>query len=360
MVLAPRNARSEQVRDKGRGRFKELRYPQPRAFLLRNAIRFTYLIWVVLTYRPTLIWVADWRVGAVSLPISVLTRKPLVVTAYGSEILLARKHPWSRFIALRVYNRASTIFSISTYVTHLLRDFGARKDLVHMIHLGVDPKTQSTAELQDRAATFRRKWGAEDKKILLTLARLTPRKGQDTAIRALARVVRDYDDVVYIIAGEGGDLEHLERLAEEYGVGEHVIFCGYVEENDKAAYYEACDVFVMLSRQERELVEGFGLTFLEASLHGKPVIGTHHGGVPDAVVNGQTGLLVPPDDDAAAARAILSLLERPAEADRLGRAGRARTAKDFTWNMTAAKYLERLREHFPATDSGQHSGFRPT
>lgn len=326
--------------------FRTVRYTQSRSFLFRHFRRFAALARTIRGHRPSLLWAADWRVGALVLPFSLAYRLPMAVTVYGSELLMAQQRPWKRLVARSVYRRAVAVFAISSYVVRLLAELGIEGESVHLVPLGVDGGTsgreRTATELDAQAAAVKRRHGLAGRRVLLTLARLTPRKGQDTTIEALVEILKRQEDVVYLIAGTGPDEGRLRTIAERLGVADAVVFAGHVPDEEKAAYYRACDIFVMLSRRDDCFVEGFGMAYLEAGLESKPVVGTYHGGVLEAVVDGETGRLVPPRDSAAAADAILGLLDDSDLGRRLGEAGRQRAVRDFTWQGTARESLTRL------------------
>src|SRR5262249_28770373 len=154
--------------------------------------------------------------------------------------------------------------------------------------------------------------------LFLTVARLIPRKGIDTVLRALATVVLSVPRVAYCIVGEGPEEARLKTLVNDYGLTPHVIFAGALEFGALAAAYRAADVFVMTPRESGHSVEGFGIVYLEAGAFGLPVIGSRSGGVPDAIIDGETGLLVEPDDAEGLARILVRLLTDRALATRLG------------------------------------------
>jgi phosphatidylinositol alpha-1,6-mannosyltransferase len=125
------------------------------------------------------------------------------------------------------------------------------------------------------------------------------------------------------------------------GVEERVTFAGRVDDTTRLALYDRCDVFVMVSRQEVDgSAEGFGIVFLEAAARGKPAVGGRSGGIPDAIEDGVTGLLVDSEDPPAIADACVRLLTDAA----LGAAGRARVAGQFTWEQVAARVERVLQE----------------
>ena len=155
-----------------------------------------------------------------------------------------------------------------------------------------------------------------DARIVLSTARLVAQKGVDQAVRALAELPAD---AVLVVLGEGPERASLERLARELGVAERVFLPGRVP--DVAAWLRRAAVYVQPSRWE-----GFGLSVLEAMQAALPVVATRVSSLPELVVDGETGLLVPVDDAAALAGAIADALDRPG----LGAAGRTRAQTEFS------------------------------
>jgi phosphatidylinositol alpha-1,6-mannosyltransferase len=136
-----------------------------------------------------------------------------------------------------------------------------------------------------------------------------------------------------VVVGDGPLRRHLERLAAALGVSPAVHFVGQVSDAELDGWYRRCEVFVLAARESALSggAEGFGLVFVEAALRGKPVIGGRSGGVPDAVIDGQTGILVDPHDPAEIAEAVTRLFTEPELAARLGRDGRRRALDELTW-----------------------------
>jgi phosphatidylinositol alpha-1,6-mannosyltransferase len=182
--------------------------------------------------------------------------------------------------------------------------------------------------------------------MLLTVGRLVPRKGVDTVLRALPRIAASVPEVQYVVAGTGPDRNRLERLAVRNGVRDRVHFVGYVADDVLSSYYSAADLFVMPAREALPDVEGFGLVFLEANACGTPAVGARSGGIPDAIVDGETGLLVPPNAPGSLAEATTRILTTPDLADTLGRQGRHRAVNEASWDQIADRiydHLQRLR-----------------
>jgi phosphatidylinositol alpha-1,6-mannosyltransferase len=178
---------------------------------------------------------------------------------------------------------------------------------------------------------------------LLSVARLVPRKGIDTVIASLPRLE---PHVEYRIVGRGPDEARLRRLAETMGVAERVHFLGRVDEIQLAAEYQRCALFVLPARRTADgQLEGYGLVYFEAAAWGRAVVAGRSGGEVDAVVDGQTGLLVDAKSIQHVADAITMLLADPARRNALGAAGRARVVTTHNWQQAAAAVdavLERL------------------
>ncbi len=170
--------------------------------------------------------------------------------------------------------------------------------------------------------------------VISTLALLVPGKGVRDLIEAVAHVPDPNGAIRLVVAGEGPERPALERLADSCLTG-RALFLGRVP--DTAEVYDAADVFALPS-----YLEGFGLVFIEAALHGVPSIGTTVGAVPETVCDGETGLLVPPGDREALASAILRLYDNPELCRHLGMAAQSRALALFTEDTMIERYLATL------------------
>ena len=170
--------------------------------------------------------------------------------------------------------------------------------------------------------------------VLLTVSRLVEYKGIQRVIEAMPKILSKVPGTRYVIVGDGGYREELEQLVRVSPAQASIVFLGAVSDFEKFACYERCSVFVMPSEEE-----GFGIVYLEANAFGKPVIGSDVMGVPEAILHGETGLLVDPYDADAIADAAIYLLQNIAEAHRLGENGRRRVENELTWKASAEKLL---------------------
>jgi phosphatidyl-myo-inositol dimannoside synthase len=194
------------------------------------------------------------------------------------------------------------------------------------------------------ARAVREKYGLDGGPWLLTVSRLDWHKGIDTVIRALPTVRAAVPGTRYAVAGVGTVRSHFERLVADCGVGDAVRFLGYVPDDELPALYNAVDVYVGASRRFDLMAEGFGIALIEASACGLPVVGGRSGGVPDAVRDGETGILVDPDDAAAVADAIARLLNDGELRRRMGAAGRRAVETFYNWDRVVRDLMAIDRE----------------
>jgi phosphatidyl-myo-inositol dimannoside synthase len=267
---------------------------------------------------------------------------PYGIFFYGAD-LLSEQHKirhsrLKRRTARVILGGAAVLMTISAWtrdlVLSLLGDLGldGHGRRVRVVHLGTDP-TWFRPGIDVTAARERFALPDRGGRWIVTVARLQEHKGMDTVIRALPAILARAPDVRYAVAGTGPDRERLESLAQELGLGDRVRFLGGVGDQDLPAFYNLASVYVGASRRAGRLgVEGFGISLVEASACGLPVVAGHSGGIPDAVRDGETGFLVPPEDPAALADAITRLLADTELAGRIGAAGRRAVETYYNWD----------------------------
>jgi phosphatidylinositol alpha-1,6-mannosyltransferase len=256
---------------------------------------------------------------------------------HGEEVFAIAHGPVTQWFFRRsvaALRRADAVVAVSAATARRLTELGVAPERVRVIYSGVDHKRFFPGPPD---AAVRQKHDLAGKRVILTIARLEERKGHESVLRALPAVLREVPNAVYVVAGEGPSCEMLEKLAESLGVSDHVVFAGALSDAEVGAYYRTCDVFVQPNRQTADDDEGFGLVFLEASACRKPVIGGRSGGVPEAVLDGETGLLVDGNSAQETAEALLRILTDAGLAERLASHGWTR-AQRFDWRETAAQF----------------------
>lgn len=262
---------------------------------------------------------------------------PYYLIAHGMELFqlpVSRPRRWIK-ARLRSFGLGPRkLFAVSKFTRNQVISLGVPPGRVKVIPNGVEWDA-------DREMGPTKQDGCGPKK-LLTVSRLVPRKGHETVLRALPKVLSQMPDLVYHIAGTGPERDRLEKLVWELGLEGKVAFHGLVGNDEKRRLLLDCDIFILPCRAGPNDFEGFGISFLEAMRYAIPVIAGNSGGVPDVVQNGTTGLLVNPDDADQVAEAILALLQNPDQAHRLGINARRVVGERYTWNLIAKSYLEEM------------------
>jgi phosphatidylinositol alpha-1,6-mannosyltransferase len=207
------------------------------------------------------------------------------------------------------------------------------EDRVRVVPLGADPAFfRPGLDTRD----VRARYGLEDGRWMVSVARLTRHKGIDTALKALARLRPRYPDLRYAVVGSGEEHESLEAEARELGVADRVRFLTDVPDRDLPALYNCAEIYLGVSRLMAQRVEGFGISLAEASACGIPVIAGRSGGIPAAVRDGETGVLVDADGVDPVVEAVSGLLGDAPRRARLGAAGRRAVESHYNWDRVTA------------------------
>ncbi len=237
---------------------------------------------------------------------------------------------------------ASVVLPVSSFSAGLALARGAAPGRTRPVSNGVDPHRFHPGERDERLAC--RLGLAKDHEVLLTVSRLVPRKGHATVLRALSRLAPSRPGLRLVICGAGPSRADLLSLAGRLGVRDRVVLAGVIPEGELPSLYRLARIFVLTpDAPSGGDVEGFGVAFLEAAASGLASIGSRSGGVPEAVLEGETGLLVEPGDDAMLASCLASLLDDPERTCAMGDRGRARVLRELTWAHTCSRMLDAWR-----------------
>jgi len=249
--------------------------------------------------------------------------------------------PGARLLLRRIGDEVDVLTYLAEYFRIRLARALSDDAAARMIRLapGVDP-----AEFHrgTGGARIRAELGvAPDRPAVVCVSRMVPRKGQDTLIRAWPGVRAEAPgEPLLLLVGDGPYRSQLEALAQQLGVADSVLFTGPVSRDDLPAYYDAGTIFAMPCRTRRRGldVEGLGIVYLEAAATGLPVITGDSGGAPDAILNGETGYVVPGRDVAKLADRLIQLLSDPPGAAAMGEKGRAWIDREWTWDIVAERF----------------------
>lgn len=298
------------------------------------------LWWEMRRFRPDVIWSALWYPAGVAASFCAPKKTVQTVSTYGSEVFISHADWKLRLKAAmgplrrRVFAKCASIFALSRYTRGQILQLGAPAEKVSIVRGGVGNHWFDLQRLpQD-----------PEQPMLLTVARLDEHKGHDRVIEALPAILQRFPGLRYVLVGPGEqDWPRLRRLAEQLGVDKSVVYRGAVSYEELHQAFQQATLHVMASREvpgRMDLVEGFGLTFVEAAALGLPSVAGDSGGCPDAVEHEVSGLLVDPTSPPEIAAAVIRLLENPELLELLGKQARERARKEFTWPYLAGQMLE--------------------
>ncbi|MEO8199158.1 MAG: glycosyltransferase family 4 protein [Gemmatimonadota bacterium] len=275
------------------------------------------------------------------------TGVPYGIIVHGTDLLLlqhqAHQSSLKRKVAQTLIRPASVIVANSRYTRELCltvcQEIGVARDpdSVRVVPLGTDPVHFRPGV---DVSSVRTRYGMADGRWMLTVARLTAHKGVDVGLRALAELKARHPDLHYAVVGSGRRQAELEALADQLKITDRVKFLTAVPDDDLPAMYNMADVYLGASRLADSNVEGFGISLVEASACGVPVVGGRSGGIPDAVRDGETGLLVDSIDPASVAGALHAVLSDASLAARLGRGGRKAVETHFNWDRVTQEMIQ--------------------
>lgn len=254
--------------------------------------------------------------------------KNLILTFHGSEILRFHKNPLLRYLTKKLIQKATRISTLTHYTQNLLLEhFPEAEDKVFLT---------PGALRSDFAVVHAQGIKDKDKIIVLTVGRLHPRKGQLATVEALQALAPQFrDKIEYWIVGSQGKDGYEQRLRAAVARSDLTVrFFGGVTDAELDLIYDRADIFAMTSVGHGDSIEGFGLVYLEASAHGLPIVGHDIGGVSEAVLDGKTGILVPPDRPAQLTAAFEQLIATPSLRRQLGEAGKS-WARQTHWSRSA-------------------------
>ncbi|MFJ7204611.1 glycosyltransferase family 4 protein [Streptomyces sp. NPDC098789] len=275
----------------------------------------------------------------------------IVATTHGHEIWWARL-PGARRMMRRIGDGVDVVTYLGEYTrSRIAPALGPTAELSRLV-----PAVDADAYRPDpdAGAALRAELGLEGKRIILCVARLVPRKGQDKLIEAMPLIRRQVPDAVLLVVGQGPHEARLRKLALRHGGEDAVRFVGGKTHRETPRYYAAADVFAMPCRTRKGGLEaeGLGIVFLEAAASGLPVVVGASGGAPDTVVDGTTGRVVDGTDPVVVAAVLTRLLLDAGRAAQMGAAGREWARESWSWDAQA-QHLTRLLDpaHAPVPDA---------
>jgi len=305
---------------------------------LRTAAFTTRLLTSALKHRPELILSTHVNFAPVAAWLKRLRPVCFAAVAHGVDVWGENRRQMDA--ALR---QADRLLAVSQFTRQRLLDAGGfQSDKIGLLPNTVDTERFSP---DSKPRHLLKRFGLKPTQpVILTVARLAGEeryKGYDQIIRALPEIRRSVPEIRYVIGGTGPDRARLERMVTELGLTEAVLFAGYIPNHELVSYYNLCDVFAMPSKGE-----GFGIVYLEALACGKPVLAGNKDGSVDALLNGELGVLIDPDNVVEIAAALTAMLTRrhPLAILQQPEQLRARVIAAYGYGRFVARVAEQLHE----------------
>ena len=268
--------------------------------------------------------------------------KEIVALTHGHEVWWSKVFPFT--LAMKSISRqVNTLTYLGEFTRNAISKSVTKIAAQSMVKIapGIDTDHFSPQDARE----LRNELGLTEKKVIVSVGRLVHRKGQDVLIEAMPAIIRDVPEAHILMIGEGPYRSYLENRVKALEIQERVTFIGRIQYADLPRYICAGDLFVMPSRSRLAglEVEGLGIVYLEASACGLPVIAGDSGGAPDAVLEGQTGLVVDGTSKSEVAAAVVELLLDPDRSRAMGVRGRQWIIQEWRWEIWSARFAELLK-----------------
>jgi len=329
-------------------------------FLFPNAgdlfVYFKQLFWITIkllfTYRFSHIYCSYAKCALLPFLLKKVMRIPYFLFIQGLEASIVKKsQPHKASFRMKIFQNVEILIANSNFTKRELLKWGLPENKIRVLPLGVAHEI-FTPQGPNMKHNNRNK-------IIITVCKvLLSKKGIDSVIKSIPKIIERFPNFEYWIIGEDANKlqnykgsceinykQRLEALAKELGILKHIRFLGTIAYNDLPLYYRSADVYIMLSKEDKQKgeFEGFGKAFIEANACGIPTVGSNVGGIPDAIHHGVSGFLVKHKNENEVAEAVVRLLEDKKLAKKIGEAGRKIVEEVYNWENTilVLKRIER-------------------
>jgi glycosyltransferase involved in cell wall biosynthesis len=266
------------------------------------------------------------------LPLIRAWKHPSIVSFHGADVMVDMEKPAYREATLQMLEAVGLVLVRSESLRRALVDLGCDPKKIEIQRTGIP---LDEFPFRDRADPKNGEWQ------FVQAGRLIEKKGLPVTLRAFSTFLKQYPNATLTIAGEGPLLPELQKLARELTVAERVSFTGFISQEQLREIYYRSHIFLHPSQTGRDgNQEGVPNSMLEAMATGLPVFATEHGGIPEAIENGMSGVLVPERDDEALGRALLDAARDPASLSQIARRGADAVRQNFDLSTQAQRLEE--------------------
>lgn len=273
--------------------------------------------------------------GFIGAILHALTGIPHVSTIHGSDLSIIGKNSVLKYLCRFTVKNSDVVTVNSSYTKQQLENVAPESiQKIQVIPMGVNP--QQFYNISN--GQMKKKY--QNNRIILSVGRLIDLKGTVYLVECLPHILEHYPNTILIIIGSGPEEERLQERVASLSLKEHVTFLGTLNHEDLIPYYQLADVFILPSIFKDGKTEALGVVLLEAMASGCPVIGSKVGGIPDIIMDGETGFLVPERDPMALAEKIIKILSDVDLQQRFRQNGYKRIYESFTWNKVAEQFFK--------------------
>ncbi len=311
-------------------------------------LSYSFLMGIILcSLRPIkCIYIADALLSPLGYLIKLFTNKPVVVSVHGRDIAYPLRF-YQRLVCFSL-RKMDKIVCVSGKLKEECIKRNVSVDKIIVIPNGVDVEdfTLSSEVPPESSVLAAIKKESKNRKILLTVGRLVPKKGINSFIKnILPGIITTYSDILYVVVGDGYLRSNIEALIADYNLKKNILLLGEVKMDgfELAAIYNMADIFIMPNVQVLDDMEGFGIVALEAAAAGIPVVASNVDGISEAIVDGQNGFLLEPNNFYKFINKIIELLKNDMDRVSFGKKAQLYVLKNYSWEVISEKYLEVFR-----------------
>ncbi len=267
----------------------------------------------------------------------------IVALTHGHEVWWAKLWPFSWMIR-RIGSGVDVLTYLGEFTRQAISRSLSKSAQGAMVRIAPGIDTAHFAPVRD-SDVLKRELDLSTKRVIVSVGRLVHRKGQDTLVEALPEILQSHPDAHLLFVGVGPHLEYIHKRAIQLGVLENISFVGRVQYQELPRFICVGEIFAMPSRSRLAglEVEGLGIVYLEASACGLPVVGGLSGGAPDALLEGETGFAVDGRKPHDVAQAVITLLDNPEMAKRMGERGRQWIIDEWEWRHWSERFNQLIR-----------------
>ena len=283
----------------------------------------------------------SWKSAENLIKNKIAKTEKIFCLAHGNDILINKNIIKKKRIR-KTLSETSHIVANSYFTKKKITDLGIKSSKIKVIYPGVELRYFDFKKNNNPFQKYK-----NFKPILLTIARLEKRKNHRNIIYAVNELIKDFKNLLYLIAGDGPEMKEIRKLINKLNLEKNVKVLGKVNENDKNFLFKISDLHVMPTIQDKKSVsiEGFGISYIEAGMHGIPSISSGLGGTEESVINGKTGIICNPNNISSIKDSIKKVLINKKMYKKLS-INSKNFSKKFLWKNTITNYLKLIRKDF--------------